>query len=464
MFTTPVQAVYTRTLTSPRWGLRATGGVGKTRYTVLAGEDRGGGSVIIPGRPAPSFAAQDFASQVALGRVRRDIGSLVRQLPLHRCARSKGEASTASLGPDFEWRPTPQDTVTGQLLYRGARRRSGPTSPPSGTAATSPATPASSGGTGRPATWDYFAARRRALRRVPRRHRLRPSGRLPRASTERSGGPGGRWRSRSRGSAALHHRPAQGGLSRRAARAAGQSAVSGSTRAGIPSSAASCAGARCAAGEQLFELAAGAQVDGAAAPGQGLLRSSPSRGARRRDGLRARPAGQRLDGELTADLQPSDHLQLALSGSRRGLDVDDPASGAHGRLFTADVARLKAVYLSTPAALVAPDRRVRPAPSAIRRSTPSRSTSAAPASPARCSSPTSSTGRRCSSSATATTARSTEAEPRARRAARPSSRSPTLSRDRAAGSAASAGWLRVADGAFRSALRTLRCPVKRALS
>ena len=44
-------------------------------------------------------------------------------------------------------------------------------------------------------------------------------------------------------------------------------------------------------------------------------------------------------------MRPTDHLQLALSASRRVLDVDDPESGARGRLFTADVARLRAVYM-----------------------------------------------------------------------------------------------------------------------
>jgi hypothetical protein len=49
LFSTPIQAVYTRTFTSPKYGLRATGGTASTKYTVLAGEDRGGGSVILPG-------------------------------------------------------------------------------------------------------------------------------------------------------------------------------------------------------------------------------------------------------------------------------------------------------------------------------------------------------------------------------------------------------------------------------
>ena len=76
LFSTPIQAVYTRTITSPRWGLRATGELGGTPYTVLVAEDRGGGSVILPGpngsRPAPTGLLLDGWP---IGRVRQDFGN-----------------------------------------------------------------------------------------------------------------------------------------------------------------------------------------------------------------------------------------------------------------------------------------------------------------------------------------------------------------------------------------------------
>src|SRR5713101_607395 len=73
LFSTPIQAVYTRTLTSPRWGGRATGKLGQTAYTVLVTQDRGGGQVILPGPNGSSFADQDFRSFAGIGRVRHDI-------------------------------------------------------------------------------------------------------------------------------------------------------------------------------------------------------------------------------------------------------------------------------------------------------------------------------------------------------------------------------------------------------
>ncbi len=63
-------------------------------------------------------------------------------------------------------------------------------------------------------------------------------------------------------------------------------------------------------------------------------------------------AGQRPGKSLTVSLQatlrPTDHLALSLNGSRRWLDVSPTGTGAKTlRLFTAEVARLKATYTFT---------------------------------------------------------------------------------------------------------------------
>src|SRR5580765_1038023 len=62
LFNTPLQAVYTRTITDPLWGARATGKLGDTSYTALLTHDDGGGTVIIPGPDGSQFADQDFES------------------------------------------------------------------------------------------------------------------------------------------------------------------------------------------------------------------------------------------------------------------------------------------------------------------------------------------------------------------------------------------------------------------
>src|SRR5215813_4931375 len=61
---TPIQAIYTRTITDPFWGARLTSRAGSTSYTVLATDDRGGGTVVIPGPVFSDVAPQDFKSWV----------------------------------------------------------------------------------------------------------------------------------------------------------------------------------------------------------------------------------------------------------------------------------------------------------------------------------------------------------------------------------------------------------------
>jgi len=120
LFSTPIQAVYTRTVTSPRWGARATGDFAGSGYTFLVAGDRGGGSVIIPGPQSSRLAPQDFASTVVIGRARHDLGnSFVSFLVTGR--EVEGGGSNRVAGPDFLWRPDPGDAVYGQLLLSSSR-------------------------------------------------------------------------------------------------------------------------------------------------------------------------------------------------------------------------------------------------------------------------------------------------------------------------------------------------------
>jgi hypothetical protein len=120
LFDTPIQAVYTRTFTSPRWGARATGSFGDNSYTVLAGEDGGGGSVILPGANSSDLADQDYGSSVTIARFRRDIGdSFISALYTGR--EIDGGGHNRVFGPDFRWQVTEHDVVTGQLLFSDSR-------------------------------------------------------------------------------------------------------------------------------------------------------------------------------------------------------------------------------------------------------------------------------------------------------------------------------------------------------
>ena len=116
LFDTPIQAVYTRTITDPSWGARATGKTGEFGYTLLVARDQGGGLVILPGPQGSSFAPQEFGSTVAIGRVRRDFGlSFVGLLGTAR--EISGGGHNRLFGPDFQWRPNDTDFLTGEYLY-----------------------------------------------------------------------------------------------------------------------------------------------------------------------------------------------------------------------------------------------------------------------------------------------------------------------------------------------------------
>lgn len=118
LLSTPIQAVYTRTITSPRWGARATGKLDSTAYTLLVTEDRGGGSVVVPGPTASSFAPQDFGSIVAIGRVRHEVGSSFAGVLLtdRENSASEGGGYNRVIGPDFQWRANEHEKVSGQIL------------------------------------------------------------------------------------------------------------------------------------------------------------------------------------------------------------------------------------------------------------------------------------------------------------------------------------------------------------
>src|SRR3954471_6505501 len=118
---TPIQAVYTRTVTAPSWGGRITGKAAGVRYTALVVEDEGGGSVVLPGAQGSSFASQDFASTVFVGRAKRDIGrSFVGMLVTDREGRDAASYNRV-LGPDFQWRPNATEAITGQWLVSDTR-------------------------------------------------------------------------------------------------------------------------------------------------------------------------------------------------------------------------------------------------------------------------------------------------------------------------------------------------------
>src|SRR5262249_11511411 len=143
LFAAPFQSVYTRTINAPDGGLRATGRAGTTSFTALAARDRGQGSVIIPGPEGSDLAFQDFRSYAGVARVRHDFGqSFVSALVTLREIDGQGDGRLGSgsgggahnrvFGPDFQWRPKPTDTFTGQILWSDSKTPNRPDLNPDG--------------------------------------------------------------------------------------------------------------------------------------------------------------------------------------------------------------------------------------------------------------------------------------------------------------------------------------------
>lgn len=116
LLSTPIAATYTRSITAPAWGMRATGTAGASAYTFLVAEDRGGGTVILPGPQRSEFVPQDFRSLVAIGRLRRGFGDSFGALLVSAREMDDGGFNRL-LGPDFLWDPKGPNKVVGQVLY-----------------------------------------------------------------------------------------------------------------------------------------------------------------------------------------------------------------------------------------------------------------------------------------------------------------------------------------------------------
>jgi hypothetical protein len=117
LLSTPIQAVYTRTITAPEWGARATGKLGGVTYTALVANDAGGGSLVVPGPSSSSLAEQDFHSTVFVGRARKDVGGLSFVSVLMTDRESGTAGHNRVVGPDFQTRFHGTDTIAGQLLF-----------------------------------------------------------------------------------------------------------------------------------------------------------------------------------------------------------------------------------------------------------------------------------------------------------------------------------------------------------
>ena len=111
----PMRAIYTRSVTDPAWGLRATQRTGRFDGTVLVTRDDGGGLVLLPGTYRTDFAAQSFKSMASFARGRWQVGgATVGALATDRTL--EGGAYNRVAGPDFAWFPDTEHRLRAQVL------------------------------------------------------------------------------------------------------------------------------------------------------------------------------------------------------------------------------------------------------------------------------------------------------------------------------------------------------------
>lgn len=111
----PFRAIYTRSVTDPAWGLRATQRSAGFDGTMLVTRDDGGGLVLLPSTYTTNFARQDFRSVASFARGRWQArGATVGALFTDRTL--EGGAYNRVVGPDFVWFPDTEHRLRAQAL------------------------------------------------------------------------------------------------------------------------------------------------------------------------------------------------------------------------------------------------------------------------------------------------------------------------------------------------------------
>jgi hypothetical protein len=122
----PFNAIYTRSVTDPSWGVRATQRGGGFDATALVTRDGGGGLVLLPNTYGTGFAPQDFKSLATFARARWQSGSLtVGGLATDRTLEDRRGYNRVA-GPDVVWFPTTQHRLRTQLLGSWTSAQPGP--------------------------------------------------------------------------------------------------------------------------------------------------------------------------------------------------------------------------------------------------------------------------------------------------------------------------------------------------
>ncbi len=113
-FATDMDAVYTRTVADPQWGLKATGKGGDNTLGAFVARDEHV-SLLFPGNQGSDYGELDGSVTAGVARWRRDVGES-STLGVLLTSRTGAGYSNLVYGVDGVLQPTPRDTVRFQLL------------------------------------------------------------------------------------------------------------------------------------------------------------------------------------------------------------------------------------------------------------------------------------------------------------------------------------------------------------
>jgi hypothetical protein len=112
----PFQAIYTRSVTDPAWGVRATQRAERFDGTVLVTRDEGGGLVLWPSTYGTGIALQDFKSTASVARGRWQSGRDLTVGGIFTDRTIEGGAYNRVAGPDAVWLPNEKNRLRMQAL------------------------------------------------------------------------------------------------------------------------------------------------------------------------------------------------------------------------------------------------------------------------------------------------------------------------------------------------------------
>lgn len=115
LLASPTDALYTRSVNDPRWGLRASWRSDAVAGTALLAKDKGGGLTLLPGTYGTSAALQP-GNATLMSRVRSDFGALsLGAIAIDR-RYEDGRGENAVVGADSTWSLTPNWRVKAQWM------------------------------------------------------------------------------------------------------------------------------------------------------------------------------------------------------------------------------------------------------------------------------------------------------------------------------------------------------------